>query len=74
VEFTDIKAPESVAGLPPWQDPDWVAEAEEWISAGCARAGVARTGTALARGRTYSVVVRVPTSDGTVWFFAAAVS
>jgi aminoglycoside phosphotransferase (APT) family kinase protein len=71
VEFTDIKAPESVAGLAPWQDPGWVAEAEEWISAGCARAGLARTGTALARGRTYSVVVRVPTSDGTVWFKAS---
>ena len=71
MEFTDVNAPEPVAGRPPWQDPAWVAEAEEWISAGCARAGLGRTGTALARARMYSVVVRVPTSGGTVWFKAS---
>jgi hypothetical protein len=71
MEFTDIKAPAPVAGIPPWQDPAWVAEAEDWISAECARAGLARTGTALGRGRSYSVVARVPTSGGTVWFKAS---
>jgi hypothetical protein len=71
MEFTDIRAPEPVAGIPPWQDPAWVAEAEDWIAAGCAQAGLARTGTATARGRTYSVVARVPTSGGTVWFKAS---
>jgi hypothetical protein len=71
VEFTDIKAPEPVAGIPPWQDPAWVAEAEDWITAGCARAGLARAGTALGRGRPYSVVARVPTSGGTIWFKAS---
>jgi hypothetical protein len=71
VEFTDIKAPEPVAGIPPWQDQAWVTEAEDWISAGCARAGLARAGSALARGRPYSVVARVPVSGGTVWFKAS---
>jgi hypothetical protein len=71
MEFTDIKAPEPVQGIPPWQDPQWVAEAEDWITAACARAGLARTGTALGRGRSYSVVARVPTSGGTVWFKAS---
>lgn len=72
MEFTDIRAPEPVQGTPPWQDPVWVAEAEDWIAAGCARAGLARTGTALARGRSYSVVARVPTSGGIMWFKASS--
>lgn len=71
MELTDIKAPEPVQGIPPWPDPEWVAAAEHWITAACARAGLARTGTALARGRSYSVVARVPTSGGTVWFKAS---
>jgi hypothetical protein len=71
VEFTDIKAPDPVAGVPPWRDPLWLAEAEEWIGAECARAGLARRGPAVGRCRTYSVVARVPVSDGTVWFKAS---
>ena len=71
MEFTDIKAPEPVQGVPPWQDPRWVAEAEDWIAAACARAGLARTGPAQGRARSYSVVARVPTADGTVWFKAS---
>ena len=39
MEFTDIKAPEPVEGVPPWRDPRWLAEAEHWIGAQCARAG-----------------------------------
>src|SRR6202034_342605 len=71
MEFTDIKAPAPVEGTPPWQDPRWVAAAEDWIDAGCARAGLARTGPALARCRPYSVVARVPTGDGSLWFKAS---
>jgi hypothetical protein len=71
VEFTDIKAPGPVQGVPPWQDPGWVAAAEEWITAACARAGLARTGPATARGRPYSVVARVPAGNATVWFKAS---
>lgn len=71
MEFTDIKAPEPVQGIPPWDDPRWVAEAEDWIAAGCARSGLARTGPAQGRARPYSVVARVPTADGTVWFKAS---
>jgi hypothetical protein len=25
VEFTDIKAPDPIEGVPPWQDPRWAA-------------------------------------------------
>lgn len=71
VEFTDIKAPDPIDGVPPWQDPLWGAAAEDWISGQCARAGLARTGPALGRGRVYSVVARVPVANGTVWFKAS---
>jgi len=71
VEFTDLKAPEPVAGTPPWRDPEWLAAAEEWIDAECARAGLARAGPATARARSYSVVARVPVSGGAVWFKAS---
>jgi hypothetical protein len=71
VEFTDIKTPGPVKGTPPWRDPLWLAAAEEWIGAECARAGLDRTGPALGRGRMYSVVARVPVRDGTVWFKAS---
>lgn len=76
MEFTDLKAPVPVAGTPPWQDPVWLAAAEAWIDAECARAGLVRTGPALGRARSYSVVARVPVrdgpdTDGTVWFKAS---
>jgi hypothetical protein len=71
MDFTDIKAPEPVEGIPPWRDPRWLAEAEDWIGAECARAGLARTGPALGRARVYSVVARVPVSGGTAWFKAS---
>jgi hypothetical protein len=70
MELTDLKAPEPVRGIPPWRDPQWVAAAEDWIDAACARASLTRTGPAQARGRPYSVVARVPTDIGTVWFKA----
>jgi hypothetical protein len=71
VEFTDIKAPGPVHGTPPWRNPLWLAAAEEWIGAECARAGLERTGPAIGRGRMYSVVARVSVTDGTVWFKAS---
>jgi hypothetical protein len=71
VQFTEIKAPDPVQGTPPWQDPQWAAAAQEWITAACARAGLAPAGPATARCRSYSVVARVPTAAGTVWFKAS---
>jgi hypothetical protein len=71
MEFTDLKAPEPLQGRPPWQDPQWLAAAEDWIDAECARAAMKRTGLAQARARPYSVVARVPTDGGTVWFKAS---
>ena len=71
MELADLKAPEPVRGIPPWQDPQWLADAEDWIDAQCAQAGLARSGPARARCRPYSVVARVPTSAGTVWFKAS---
>ena len=70
IEFNDLKAPDPIAGEPPWQDPEWLAAAERWIDAECARAGLTRIGPAWGRGRPYSVVARVPTASGTVWFKA----
>jgi hypothetical protein len=60
----------SLEGKPPWQDPQWLAAADGWIDAECARAGLTRIGPAWGRGRPYSVVARVPTASGTVWFKA----
>lgn len=71
MEFTDVKASEPVRGVPPWRDPRWLADAQDWIDAECARAGQARAGAVLARGRPYSVVARVPTGGGTIWFKAS---
>jgi hypothetical protein len=71
MEFTDIKAPAPVNGVAPWQDARWVAEADAWIAAECARAGLTRAGQAQARCRSYSVVARVPVADGNVWFKAS---
>jgi len=70
IEFNDLKAPEPLDGTPPWQDPQWLAAAEDWIEAECGRAARTRIGPAWGRGRPYSVVARVPTASGTVWFKA----
>jgi Phosphotransferase enzyme family len=71
MEVIDLKAPEPVRGTPPWQDPQWRADAQDWIDAACARAALARAGPVLVRARPYSVVGRVPTDRGTVWFKAS---
>jgi hypothetical protein len=71
MEVIDLKAPEPVLGTPPWQDPQWLTDAQDWIDAACAGATLARTGPVLVRARPYSVVGRVPTDRGTVWFKAS---
>jgi hypothetical protein len=71
MELADVKAPDPVRGIPPWQDPRWLAEAQDWIDAQCAEAGLTRGGAARARCRPYSVVAAVPTDQGTVWFKAS---
>ena len=71
MEIVDVRVPDPVGGLPPWQDPQWLAEATAWIDARLAEAGLARTGAPRARGRMWSVVARVPLADGgCVWFKA----
>lgn len=61
MELADLKALGPVRGIPPWQDQRWLAEAEDWIDARCAEAGLTRSGTARARCRPQSVVAAVPT-------------
>jgi Phosphotransferase enzyme family len=70
IELGDVNAPGPAGGRPPWQDPQWLAAADEWISAACAGAGLVRTGPAVARCRMWSVVARVPVTGGCVWFKA----
>lgn len=55
----------------PWVDPDWLAEAERWIRAELDRSGTAIVGE-LAQPHVYwwSTVLRVPTSDGELYFKA----
>jgi hypothetical protein len=71
IEFDDVKAPDPVEGEPPWRDAQWLAAAEDWIGAECARAALVPAGPAQGRGRAYSVIARVPTDSGTVWFKAS---
>lgn len=70
MELTDLKAPDPVAGPAPWQDPDWLAAADGWITDRCAEAGFERSGPGAVRARAWSVVVRVPTRTQTLWFKA----
>ena len=71
MEIVDVRVPRPVGGLPPWQDPEWLAGATRWIDARLADAGLARAGAPRARGRMWSVVARVPLADGgCVWFKA----
>lgn len=71
MEIVDVRVPESVDGVPPWQDPQWLERAGRWIEARLADAGLAGDGVPRARGRMWSVVARVPLADGgCVWFKA----
>jgi Phosphotransferase enzyme family len=70
IELGDVNAPEPTGGRPPWQDPQWLADADEWITRSCSDAGLTRTDPAEARCRMWSVVARVPVTGGQVWFKA----
>ena len=57
--------------MPPWTDPAWLADAHAWIDERIATAGVARAGaTEQPHVRPWSTVIRVPTTDGDLWFKA----
>ena len=64
----DVDETEPANGVAPWRDPQWLAEADGWISESCDAAGVQRTGPGRLRGRLWSVVARVPTTGGDLWF------
>ena len=54
-----------------WEDPSWLAGAHEWVEGELLRLGLHRTGE-IEQPHVYpwSTVLRVPTSDGDVWFKA----
>jgi hypothetical protein len=56
--------------VPPWTDPAWLAEAHEWIDERDARLGVRRRATEQPHVRPWSTVIRVPTTEGDLWFKA----
>ena len=68
LQLADINVPEATDGVPPWQDPGWLAAADAWISESCEAAGLRRSGPGEIRGRMYSVVARIPVEGGCVWF------
>jgi hypothetical protein len=70
LRLTDVNVPSGTDGVPPWQSPDWLVEADAWISASCEAAGLTRSGSGEIRGRMYAVVIRIPVEDGCVWFKA----
>jgi hypothetical protein len=71
MEIADVRVPEPMSGVPPWQDPQWLDQASAWIDERLAGAGLIRDGAPAARARMWSVVARVPLADGgCVWFKA----
>lgn len=57
--------------VPPWTDPAWLVDAHAWIDERIATARVRRTGaTEQPHVRPWSTVIRVPTTDGDLWFKA----
>lgn len=55
-----------------WTEPAWLDEAGEWIHAQLARLGLVADGPVeQPHVRPWATVLRVPTSDGPVWFKAA---
>ncbi|MFV2102297.1 phosphotransferase [Micromonospora sp. LOL_024] len=53
-----------------WTDPQWRADALDWVTRALARTGRHVTGPAEPRVRPWSLVWRVPTDAGDVWFKA----
>lgn len=59
--------------MQPWTDPGWLADVYAWIADGVAEGGARRTGPVeQPHVRPWSTVLRVPTSDGVLWFKANA--
>jgi hypothetical protein len=58
-----------------WRDPAWLAEVDAWVDAQLAGRGSRRSGPSEQSHVTvWSTVLRVPTTDGDVWFKANDVS
>ncbi|MDG9675743.1 aminoglycoside phosphotransferase family protein [Micromonospora sp. DH14] len=55
---------------PDWSDERWQMRARSWVDAHLSRAGRRVTGLVEPRERPWSLVWRVPTDDGPVWFKA----
>ncbi|MEU8164430.1 aminoglycoside phosphotransferase family protein [Micromonospora parva] len=55
---------------PDWSDERWQMRARSWVDAQLSRAGRRVTGLVEPRERPWSLVWRVPTDDGPVWFKA----
>lgn len=71
MDMVDLTPVEPGAGVPPWRDPRWLAEAVAWIDEQLAAVGLRRSSIPALRGRMWSVVARVPVgAHGTVWFKA----
>jgi hypothetical protein len=71
------RSPIESIGMPlvnqPWRDPHWLAGAHRWIEVQLQRLGLTRVGE-IEQPHVYpwSTVLRVPTSEGDVWFKANA--
>lgn len=64
---------EQDTALPRWRDPQWRADAAEWVDQALRASGRPRAGEATElRALPWSTVWRVPASGGTVWFKANA--
>lgn len=60
------------AAMPHWRDPAWRGEALGWVEAQLDRLGMRRTGEVeQPHAFWWSTALRIPTSDGVVWFKAA---
>src|SRR5581483_7228186 len=71
MDMVDLTPVEPGAGVPPWRDPRWLAEAVAWIDERLGAVGLRRSSIPALRGRMWSVVARVPVgAHGTVWFKA----
>jgi len=57
---------------PPWEEPGWIGPVEAWVDANLERLGARRTGAMEARPRPWSVVLTVPTSEGSCYFKTTA--
>jgi hypothetical protein len=57
----------------PWEEPDWLESAHAWIAEELDRLSIEQTGeTEQVHVRWWSTVIRVPTSEGDLYFKAAA--